>query len=138
MSPTFLCLKVLQRPVESLCLGLSCYEVLCSHALYLQAVAQAVLRDRAGLSSRNRGSSFLFLGPTGEAARVVQQAVSSPVVVNIGNSCKLEPSTISFRQPQVASQGLPANGLPAAHSRQPPADPKQGLPEPAFPGACIV
>ncbi|GFH15138.1 chaperone 1, partial [Haematococcus lacustris] len=29
------------------------------------AVADAVLRSRAGLASRSRGSSFLFLGPTG-------------------------------------------------------------------------
>ena len=36
-----------------------------------------MLRDRAGLSSRNRGSSFLFLGPTGETAMVVQQAESA-------------------------------------------------------------
>ena len=30
------------------------------------AVADAVLRSRAGLAARQRGSSFLFLGPTGE------------------------------------------------------------------------
>ena len=63
-------------------------EVLCGCALCLQAVAQAVLRDRAGLSSRDRGSSFLFLGPTGETVILVQQAVFSSVVVNIGNSCQ--------------------------------------------------
>ena len=33
----------------------------------MAAVADAVLRSRAGLAPRNRGSSFLFLGPTGEA-----------------------------------------------------------------------
>lgn len=31
----------------------------------VNAVAAAVLRSRAGLASRTRGSSFLFLGPTG-------------------------------------------------------------------------
>lgn len=31
----------------------------------VDAVAAAVLRSRAGLAARNRGSSFLFLGPTG-------------------------------------------------------------------------
>ena len=31
----------------------------------VSAVAQAVLRGRAGLAARDRGSSFLFLGPTG-------------------------------------------------------------------------
>lgn len=30
------------------------------------AVADAVLRSRAGLAARSRGASFLFLGPTGE------------------------------------------------------------------------
>ena len=35
------------------------------------AVADAVLRSRAGLASRERGSSFLFLGPTGAPLRPV-------------------------------------------------------------------
>ncbi len=33
------------------------------------AVADAVLRSRAGMASRTRGSSFLFLGPTGKPMR---------------------------------------------------------------------
>lgn len=32
----------------------------------MASVADAVLRSRAGLAARNRGSSFLFLGPTGQ------------------------------------------------------------------------
>ena len=83
----FLCEQVLRALVECKAFALGCpvmFAVLCSCALYLQAVAQAVLRDRAGLSSRNRGSSFLFLGPTGETAMIVQ-TVSSPVVVSVGN-----------------------------------------------------
>jgi len=32
----------------------------------VDVVASAVLRSRAGLAARNRGSSFLFLGPTGK------------------------------------------------------------------------
>ena len=33
--------------------------------MYVLSVAYAVLRSRAGLAACNRGSSFLFLGPTG-------------------------------------------------------------------------
>eukprot|EP00878_Enallax_costatus_P045677 GHUV01055125.1.p2 GENE.GHUV01055125.1~~GHUV01055125.1.p2 ORF type:complete len:124 (+),score=55.53 GHUV01055125.1:567-938(+) len=47
----------------------------------VNAVAAAVLRSRAGLASRTRGSSFLFLGPTGvgktELAKVRGEEVQS-------------------------------------------------------------
>ncbi|EFJ47196.1 hypothetical protein VOLCADRAFT_61636 [Volvox carteri f. nagariensis] len=40
------------------------------------AVADAVLRSRAGLASRNRGSSFLFLGPTGVGKTELAKALA--------------------------------------------------------------
>ena len=47
----------------------------------VDAVAAAVLRSRAGLASRSRGSSFLFLGPSGvgktELAKALAQQVGS-------------------------------------------------------------
>lgn len=42
----------------------------------VRAVADAVLRSRAGLGARNRGSSFLFLGPTGVGKTELAKAVS--------------------------------------------------------------
>ncbi len=41
------------------------------------AVADAVLRSRAGLASRSRGSSFLFLGPTGVGKTELAKALAS-------------------------------------------------------------
>ena len=43
----------------------------------VKAVADAVLRSRAGLGSRNRGSSFLFLGPTGVGKTELAKALAS-------------------------------------------------------------
>ena len=43
----------------------------------LQAVADAVLRTRAGLAARNRGSSFLFLGPTGVGKTELAKALAA-------------------------------------------------------------
>ncbi|EFJ51248.1 hypothetical protein VOLCADRAFT_57497 [Volvox carteri f. nagariensis] len=40
------------------------------------AVADAVLRARAGLAARNRGSSFLFLGPTGVGKTELAKALA--------------------------------------------------------------
>ncbi|GIL60022.1 hypothetical protein Vafri_14648 [Volvox africanus] len=40
------------------------------------AVADAVLRSRAGLAARNRGSSFLFLGPTGVGKTELAKALA--------------------------------------------------------------
>lgn len=45
--------------------------------LGLQAVADAVLRTRAGLAARNRGSSFLFLGPTGVGKTELAKALAA-------------------------------------------------------------
>ena len=39
-------------------------------------MAAAVLRSRAGLSSRSRGSSFLFLGPTGVGKTELAKALA--------------------------------------------------------------
>lgn len=47
----------------------------------VKAVADAVLRSRAGLGSRARGSSFLFLGPTGVGKTELAKAVSLGVTV---------------------------------------------------------
>ncbi|MEW5297915.1 MAG: hypothetical protein WDW36_001093 [Sanguina aurantia] len=41
------------------------------------AVADAVLRSRAGLASRGRGSSFLFLGPTGVGKTELAKALAA-------------------------------------------------------------
>jgi ATP-dependent Clp protease ATP-binding subunit ClpA len=40
------------------------------------AVASSVLRSRAGLASRNRGASFLFLGPTGVGKTELAKALA--------------------------------------------------------------
>jgi ATP-dependent Clp protease ATP-binding subunit ClpB len=42
----------------------------------VEAVADAVLRSRAGLAARNRGSSFLFLGPTGVGKTELAKALA--------------------------------------------------------------
>lgn len=42
----------------------------------VDAVADAVLRGRAGLAARNRGSSFLFLGPTGVGKTELAKALA--------------------------------------------------------------
>ena len=42
----------------------------------VDVVASAVLRSRAGLSSRSRGSSFLFLGPTGVGKTELAKALA--------------------------------------------------------------
>lgn len=43
----------------------------------VEAVADAVLRTRAGLAARNRGSSFLFLGPTGVGKTELAKALAA-------------------------------------------------------------
>lgn len=43
----------------------------------VKAVADAVLRSRAGLGSRSRGSSFLFLGPTGVGKTELAKALAA-------------------------------------------------------------
>jgi len=45
----------------------------------VDAVAAAVLRSRAGLAARNRGSSFLFLGPTGVGKTELAKALAQQV-----------------------------------------------------------
>lgn len=42
----------------------------------VEVVADAVLRSRAGLAARNRGSSFLFLGPTGVGKTELAKALA--------------------------------------------------------------
>lgn len=43
----------------------------------VKAVAAAVLRSRAGLAARDRGSSFLFLGPTGVGKTELAKALAA-------------------------------------------------------------
>ena len=43
----------------------------------VNAVADAVLRSRAGLASTDRGSSFLFLGPTGVGKTELAKALAA-------------------------------------------------------------
>eukprot|EP00879_Flechtneria_rotunda_P009552 GHRR01009998.1.p1 GENE.GHRR01009998.1~~GHRR01009998.1.p1 ORF type:complete len:524 (+),score=187.87 GHRR01009998.1:1826-3397(+) len=43
----------------------------------VDVVAAAVLRSRAGLAARNRGSSFLFLGPTGVGKTELAKALAN-------------------------------------------------------------
>ena len=43
----------------------------------VRAVADAVLRSRAGLGARTRGSSFMFLGPTGVGKTELAKALAS-------------------------------------------------------------
>ena len=43
----------------------------------VDVVADAVLRSRAGLAARNRGSSFLFLGPTGVGKTELAKALAA-------------------------------------------------------------
>jgi energy-coupling factor transporter ATP-binding protein EcfA2 len=42
----------------------------------VNSVADAVLRSRAGLAARSRGSSFLFLGPTGVGKTELAKALA--------------------------------------------------------------
>lgn len=53
------------------------WRCLLTSCLGLQAVADAVLRTRAGLAARNRGSSFLFLGPTGVGKTELAKALAA-------------------------------------------------------------
>jgi ATP-dependent Clp protease ATP-binding subunit ClpA len=54
-----------------------CFWCLLCHAAAVKAVADAVLRSRAGLGARNRGSSFLFLGPTGVGKTELAKALAA-------------------------------------------------------------
>lgn len=66
-----------------------------------RAVADAVLRSRAGLGARNRGSSFLFLGPTGvgktELAKALAEQLfdSEKMIVRIDCSEYMEKHSVS-------------------------------------------
>lgn len=66
-----------------------------------KAVADAVLRSRAGLGATNRGSSFLFLGPTGvgktELAKALAEQLfdSDKMVVRIDCSEYMERHAVS-------------------------------------------
>jgi ATP-dependent Clp protease ATP-binding subunit ClpB len=67
----------------------------------VKAVADAVLRSRAGLGSRNRGSSFLFLGPTGVGKTELAKALAAMLfdsekqMVRIDMSEYMEKHTVS-------------------------------------------
>lgn len=59
----------------------------------VNVVADAVLRSRAGLASRQRGSSFLFLGPTGVGKTELAKALAAllfddeKMMVRSGDAC---------------------------------------------------
>lgn len=67
----------------------------------VKAVADAVLRSRAGLASRARGSSFLFLGPTGVGKTELAKALAAMLfdsekqLVRIDMSEYMEKHTVS-------------------------------------------
>ncbi|PSC72780.1 chaperone 1 [Micractinium conductrix] len=67
----------------------------------VKAVADAVLRSRAGLGARNRGSSFLFLGPTGVGKTELAKALaamlfdSEKMMVRIDMSEYMEKHSVS-------------------------------------------
>eukprot|EP00884_Botryococcus_braunii_P013589 jgi/Botrbrau1/22230/Bobra.168_1s0061.1 len=54
------------------------------------AVADAVLRSRAGLASRSRGSSFLFLGPTGVGKTELAKALAQLLFDSEKNMVRLD------------------------------------------------
>ena len=54
------------------------------------AVADAVLRTRAGLASRSRGSSFLFLGPTGVGKTELAKALAALLFDDDKNMIRLD------------------------------------------------
>ncbi len=54
------------------------------------SVADAVLRSRAGLSSRSRGSSFLFLGPTGVGKTELAKALAQLLFDSDKNMVRLD------------------------------------------------
>jgi ATP-dependent Clp protease ATP-binding subunit ClpB len=56
------------------------------------AVADAVLRSRAGLASRSRGSSFLFLGPTGVGKTELAKALAQLLFDDERNMVRLDMS----------------------------------------------
>lgn len=75
----------------------------------VSAVADAVLRSRAGLAARSRGSSFLFLGPTGvgktELAKALAQLLfdseKNMVRLDMGEYMEVRPSPISSLRPSL-------------------------------------
>jgi predicted ATPase with chaperone activity len=81
----------------------------------VDAVADAVLRSRAGLASRARGSSFLFLGPTGvgktELAKALAELlfddekniVSASAWRSVRSACPGRPPTRFLPLPRSAS-----------------------------------
>ena len=56
------------------------------------AVADAVLRSRAGLASRSRGASFLFLGPTGVGKTELAKALAAELFDSEKNIVRLDMS----------------------------------------------
>ena len=80
-------------PAASYCCGQEfLHERVVGQDTAVKAVADAVLRARAGLGARNRGASFLFLGPTGVGKTELAKAVSYicgyiPSTVNPSNPC---------------------------------------------------
>ena len=67
----------------------------------VRAVADAVMRSRAGLGARARGSSFLFLGPTGVGKTELAKALAAMLfdsekqIVRIDMSEYMEKHTVS-------------------------------------------
>jgi ATP-dependent Clp protease ATP-binding subunit ClpB len=67
----------------------------------VRAVSDAVLRSRAGLGSRARGSSFLFLGPTGVGKTELAKALAAMLfdserhIIRIDMSEYMEKHTVS-------------------------------------------
>lgn len=67
----------------------------------MDSVANAVLRGRAGLAARERGSSFLFLGPTGVGKTELAKALAAllfddeKLMVRLDMSEYMEKHTVS-------------------------------------------
>ena len=82
----------------------------------MTAVADAVLRSRAGLAATDRGSSFLFLGPTGVGKTELAKALAAllfdsdkmMVRIDMGEYMEVRPYASDALPPsQAASQLAP-------------------------------
>ena len=71
------------------------------------AVADAVLRSRAGLASRSRGASFLFLGPTGVGKTELAKALAAELFDSEKNIVRLDMSEYMERHSVSRMIGAP-------------------------------
>lgn len=73
----------------------------------VEAVAEAVLRSRAGLGARERPSSFLFLGPTGVGKTELAKALAFQLFDSDKEIVRIDMSTLErYRRSWIAWVGV--------------------------------